>query len=454
MTTNNYVGWEEWVGLPELNLPALIAKTDTGADTSALHAFNIQTFGKKNNQMVRFGINPIDTDERFSIFCSAKIIDQRNVTSSNGITELRYVIETDMVIGGVTKRIPITLTNRENMKYKMIIGRSALDGFQISADKSFLQTELSYDSYKKVKNNGHRRSLRIGILSLEPTNYSNLKIIEAAEKNSHFCEILNTKRCYLNIESDKPEVHYDGKVLPHYDVIIPRIGPSITKYGMAVVRQFEAMGTFCLNSSASIGTSRDKLAAHQALAINRIPMPDTAFANSPRDTENIIDLTAGAPLVVKLLESSQGKGVILAETRKAASSVISAFQKLNAPFIVQDFVKDSNGSDLRLFVIGGKVIASMMRSASEDDFRSNLHAGGKASKVKITQDERKIAKQAAKAMGLNIAGVDILRSSEGPKVLEVNSSPGLQGIETINKLNVASLIIDYLEKRLGLSKIK
>ena len=454
MATNNYVGWEEWVSLPELNLPALIAKTDTGADTSALHAFNIQTFGKKSNQMVRFGINPIDTDERFSVFCSAKIIDQRNITSSNGIAELRYVIETDMVIGGVMKRIPITLTNRENMKYKMIIGRSALDGFQISAEKSFLQTELSYDSYKKVKNNGHRRSLRIGILSLEPTNYSNLKIIEAAEKNGHFCEILNTTRCYLNIESDKPEVHYDGKVLPHYDVIIPRIGPSITKYGMAVVRQFEAMGTFCLNSSASIGTSRDKLAAHQALAINRIPMPDTAFANSPRDTENIIDLTAGAPLVVKLLESSQGKGVILAETRKAASSVISAFQKLNAPFIVQDFVKDSNGSDLRLFVIGGKVIASMMRSASEDDFRSNLHAGGKASKVKITQDERKIAKQAAKAMGLNIAGVDILRSSEGPKVLEVNSSPGLQGIETINKLNVASLIIDYLEKRLGLSKIK
>jgi len=454
MQINNYVGWEEWVSLPELNLPALIAKTDTGADTSALHAFNIQTFGNKNNQMVRFGINPIETDERFSIFCSAKIIDQRNVTSSNGITELRYVIETDIVVGGVIKKIPITLTNRENMKYKMIIGRSALDGFQISADKSFLQKVLSYDSYKKIKKNGHRRSLRIGILSLEPNNYSNLKIIEASEQNGHFCEILNTKRCYLNIESDKPEVHYDGKVLPHYDVIIPRIGPSITKYGMAVVRQFEAMGTFCLNSSLSIGTSRDKLAAHQALAINRIPMPDTAFANSPRDTENIIDLTAGAPLVVKLLESSQGKGVILAETKKAASSVISAFQKLNAPFIVQNFIKDSNGSDLRLFVIGGKVIASMMRSASDDDFRSNLHVGGKASKVKITQDERKIAKQATKAMGLNIAGVDILRSSEGPKVLEVNSSPGLQGIETINNINVASMIIDYLEKRLGLSKIQ
>tara|TARA_B100002019_G_C21247379_1_gene589141 strand:+ start:523 stop:1890 length:1368 start_codon:yes stop_codon:yes gene_type:complete len=450
---NNFVGWEEWVSLDELNLPALIAKTDTGAETSALHAFNIQTFGKENNQMVRFGINPIDNDDRFSIFCSARIVDQRNVTSSNGFSELRYVIETDITIGDVKRKIPITLTNRENMKYKMIIGRSALDGFQISADRSFLQKTLSYELYKKAKKNNYRRSLRIGILSLEPSNYSNKKIIEAAENNGHFCEILNTKRCYLNIEYDRPEVHYDGDILPYYDVIIPRIGPSITKYGMAVVRQFEAMGTFCLNSSASIGTSRDKLAAHQALAINRIPMPDTAFANSPRDTENIIDLTTGAPLVVKLLKSSQGKGVVLAETKKAASSVISAFQKLNAPFIVQDFIKDANGSDLRLFVIGGKVIASMIRSAAGDDFRSNLHAGGKASKTKITKEERKIAKQATKAMGLNIAGVDILRSIEGPKVIEVNSSPGLQGIEKVNKINIASLIIDYVEKKLGLPKI-
>ena len=452
--SNNFVGWEEWVSLPELNLPALVVKTDTGADLSALHAFNIQTFGKEDNLMVRFGINPIDTDERFSIFCSARVIDQKNITSSNGISELRYVIETEIIIGDVKKKIPVTLTNRENMKYKMIIGRSALDGFKISADKSFLQTTLNYDLYKKVKNYNHRRALRIGILSLEPYNYSNLKIIAAAENNGHHCEILNTKRCYLNIESDNPEVHYDGSVLPHYDVIIPRIGPSITKYGMAVVRQFEAMGTFCLNSSASIGTSRDKLAAHQALAFNRISMPDTAFANSPRDTQNIIDLTSGGPLVVKLLESSQGRGVVLAETKKAASSVISAFQKLNAAFIVQDFVKGANGSDIRLFVISGKVVASMMRSASDDDFRSNLHAGGKASKVKITQEERKIAKEATKAMGLNIAGVDILRSTNGPKVLEVNSSPGLQGIQTINNINVASLIIDYIEKRLGLSKIK
>ena len=453
MENKKFVGWEEWVSLPKLNLSALIAKTDTGAETSALHAFNIQVFGK-NNQMVRFGINPIPSDDRFSIFCSAKIIDQRNVTSSNGITELRYVIESDIVIGGEKRTIPITLTNRENMKYKMIIGRNALEGFQISADKSFLQGELSFDNYKKAKNYDYRRSLRIGILSLEPNNYSNKRLIEAAEKNDHFCEILNTKRCYLNIEADKPEVHYDGKVLPHYDVIIPRIGSSITKYGMAVVRQFEAIGTFCLNSSSSIGLSRDKLAAHQLLALHQIPMPDTAFANSPRDTKHIVDLATGAPLVVKLLESSQGKGVILAETKKAASSVISAFQRLNAPFIVQNFVKDAGGSDLRLLVVGGKVVASMMRTAKDDDFRSNLHAGGVPKKVRITKEERSNNKKAANAMGLNIAGVDILRSSKGPKVLEVNSSPGLEGIEKVNGADLADKIIDYIEKRLGLSKLE
>ena len=452
MKKNNFVGWEEWVSLPELNLPAIIAKTDTGADTSALHAFNIQVFGDKKNQMVRFGVNPIVSDERFSVFCSAKVIDRVKIMSSNGISELRFVIETEITIGNVTKKIPITLTNRENMKYKMIIGRNALDGFRVSPDKSFLQKILDYNLYKLVKNYGYRRNLRIAILSMEPNNYSNLKIIKAAEKNGHYCEILNTKRCYLNIESDNPEVHYNGKVLPHYDAIIPRIGPSISRYGMAIVRQFEAMGTYCLNSSMSIGVSRDKLAAHQALVLNRIPMPNTAFANSPHDTNHIIDLTSGAPLVVKLLESSQGKGVVLAETKKAASSVISAFQQLHAPFIVQDFVKDTKGSDLRLFVIGRKVVATMMRSSSTEDFRSNLHAGGKASKIKPTIEEIKIAKRATKAMGLSIAGVDILRSSDGPKVLEVNSSPGLKGIEEINKINIAAKIIDYLEKRLGVAK--
>ncbi|MDB4244599.1 30S ribosomal protein S6--L-glutamate ligase [Gammaproteobacteria bacterium] len=450
---NLNVGWEEWVSLPELGLPSLVSKTDTGAATSALHAFNIQPFGSKTRPKVRFGINPIEDNNQFAIYCSANVSDVRTVTSSNGMSELRYVIETELVIGDVKKKIEITLTNRENMKYKMILGRSALDGFTVQPEISFEQGFLSYDLYKNIKKQvPARRSLRIAILTIEPNNYSTKRLVEAAEARDHVCELINTRRCYLNIQSHKPEVHYEGEALPHFDAIIPRIGSSITFYGMAVVRQFQAMGTYCLNSSSSIGLSRDKLAAHQTLVSHRIPMPNTAFANSPHDTESLIDLASGAPLVLKLLESTQGKGVLLAESRKAAAGVISAFQKLNAPFIVQEFVKEASGSDIRCLVIGNKVVASMMRTAGDEDFRANLHAGGSAKKIIITKEERKISIQATKALGLSFAGVDIIRTGTGPKVLEVNSSPGLEGIEKVSKKDIAGLIIEHLEIKAGIIK--
>ena len=452
--SNINIGWEEWVSLPKLGLPALISKTDTGAQTSALHAFNIQPFGSEKKPKVRFGINPIEGNEQFSIYCSADVVDVRTITSSNGISELRYVIETSVVIGEVTRNIEITLTNRENMKYKMILGRSALDGFTVQPEKSFEQPLLSYDLYKNIKKQmPARRSLRIAVLTLEPNNYSTRRIVEAAEANDHVCELINTKRCYLNIQSVDPNVHYDGKALPHYDVVIPRIGSSITFYGMAVVRQFEAMGTFCLNSADAIGISRDKLAAHQVLARHRIPMPNTAFANLPKDTDNLIGLVSGSPLVVKLLESTQGKGVLLADTKKSASGIINAFRKLNAPFIVQEFIKESSGTDIRCLVIGNKVVAAMMRTSADDDFRSNLHAGGKAKRITITKEERTISIKATKALGLNIAGVDIIRTATGPKVLEVNSSPGLEGIESVSKKDIANLIINYIEKKSGFKSL-
>ena len=442
------VGWEEWVSLPELGLPSLVSKTDTGATTSALHAFNIQPFGSKTRPKVRFGINPIEDNNQFAIYCSANVSDVRTVTSSNGISELRYVIETELVIGDVKKKIEITLTNRENMKYKMILGRSALDGFTVQPEKSFEQGLLSYDLYKNIKKQvPARRSLRIAILTLEPNNYSTKRLVEAAEARDHVCELINTRRCYLNIQSHKPEVHYEGEALPHYDAIIPRIGSSLTFYGAAVVRQFEAMGTFCLNSSVAIGLSRDKLAAHQTLIKHEIPMPSTAFANSPHDTENLISLVDGVPLILKLLESAQGKGVLLAESKKAASGIISAFQRLQAPFILQEFEAESGGSDLRCLVIGNKVVAGMIRSAGEGDFRSNLHAGGIASKANISKEEKLISIKATKALGLGMAGVDILRTSDGPKVIEVNSSPGLKGIGAVSKLNLGEIIISYLEKK-------
>ena len=216
---------------------------------------------------------------------------------------------------------------------------------------------------------------------------------------------------------------------------------------MALVRQFEAMGTFCLNSSGAIGLSRDKLAAHQTLIKHAIPMPSTAFANSPHDTENLISLVDGVPLILKLLESTQGKGVLLAESKKAASGIISAFQRLQAPFILQEFEAESGGSDLRCLVIGNKVVAGMIRSAGEGDFRSNLHAGGVASKANVTKEEKLISIKATKALGLEMAGVDILRTPDGPKVIEVNSSPGLQGIGSVSNLNLGEVIISHIEKK-------
>lgn len=440
------VGWEEWLALSSLGLPALKAKTDTGARTSALHAFNIQPFGSEEKPKVRFGIHPIPDRPDIEVYCSAPVVDKREVTSSNGQTELRYVIKTPVTMGERTWDIEITLTNRENMAYRMLLGRAALEEITVKPAESFLQPELTYELYSTLKKSKPiKRSLRIAILTREPKNYSTRRLVAAAEENDHVVELIDTKRCYLNIQSHQPEVHYDGKPLPYYDAVIPRIGASLTFYGMAVVRQFEAMGTYCVNTADAIGASRDKLAAHQILARHRINMPTTAFANSPKDTKSLITLAGGAPIVVKLLESTQGKGVVLAETQKAASAVISAFQGLDANFIAQEFVKEAAGSDVRCLVVGKKLVASMMRVSGDDDFRSNLHAGGTSKKVRITKEERALALKATKALGLKVAGVDILRTDSGPKVLEVNSSPGLEGIERTSGKSVAEAIIAHIE---------
>lgn len=447
---NIVVGWEEWVTLPELGLPALKAKTDTGARTSALHAFSIQPFGSEKKPFVRFGIHPVPDNPDIEVFCSARVVDRREVTSSNGQKELRYVIKTPIIIGKRKWNIEITLTNRGNMAYRMLLGRTALEEVAVQPTQSFIQGQLSYHLYDKIaRQKPIKRPLRIAVLTREPNNFSTRRLVEEAEKRNHVIELIDTKRCYLNIQSHNPEVHYDGKPLPVYDAVIPRIGASLTFYGMAVVRQFEAMGTFCLNSAASIGASRDKLAAHQILARHRIPMPTTAFANSPKDTNSLLSLVGGAPTVLKLLQSTQGRGVVLAETKKAGEAVISAFQGLDAHFIAQEFVKEAAGSDVRCFVVGKKVVGAMMRTADAEDFRSNLHAGGKAKRVALSKDEKAIAIRSANVLGLTVAGVDLIRTETGSKVLEVNSSPGLEGLEKISRKNVAEKIIEYIENNVS-----
>jgi ribosomal protein S6--L-glutamate ligase len=288
--------------------------------------------------------------------------------------------------------------------------------------------------------------MKIAILSRNAKLYSTRRLVEAGLQRGHEVIVLDTLHCYMNINSREPSIHYDGTELPDFDAVIPRIGASITFYGTAVLRQFEMMGVYPLNESVAISRSRDKLRSMQLMARKGIGMPVTGFAHSPDDIPDLIQMVGGAPLVIKLLEGTQGIGVVLAETRKAAESVIEAFMGLKANIMVQEFIKEAGGADIRCFVVGDRVVAAMKRQAQDGEFRSNLHRGGTATLIRITPEERATAVRAARTMGLNVAGVDILRSNHGPVVMEVNSSPGIEGIEAATGINVADLIIDFIEK--------
>jgi len=287
--------------------------------------------------------------------------------------------------------------------------------------------------------------MRIGILSRKKDLYSTRRLVEAAENRGHSARVIDPLRCYMNINPKNLSMHFKGEDLVGFDAIIPRIGASITFYGTAVVRQFEMMGVYCLNESQAISRSRDKLRSLQLLSRQGIGLPNTGFANSPDDKEDLMSLIGRPPFVIKLLEGTQGKGVVLTETKKASESVIDAFRNLDANFLVQEFIEEAKGADIRCFVVGDSVIASMERTAKDGEFRSNLHRGGKASLIEITSEEKTMAVRSAEIMGLNVAGVDLIRSSHGPLVLEVNSSPGLQGIEKATQKDVAGMIIEFLE---------
>ena len=276
--------------------------------------------------------------------------------------------------------------------------------------------------------------------------YSHRRLKEAAEARGHSCRIVNTLRCYMNIASRRPEVWYEGERLPAPDALIPRIGASVTFYGLAVLRQFEMMGTYPLNESVAIGRSRDKLRSMQLLARDGIGLPVTTFAHDPKQTEEVLKLAGGAPVVIKLLEGTQGIGVVLADTDRSAKSVFEAFRGANVNIMLQEFIKEAGGADIRALVVGGKVVAAMKRSGADGEFRSNLHRGGSAQVIRLSSEERATALRAAKTMGLNVCGVDMLRSNHGPVVMEVNSSPGLEGIEKATGKDVAGLIVEHLEK--------
>ncbi len=444
------LGSEEWFSFPDLGIPTIKARIDSGAKTSALHAINIAPFLKDGNNWVKFDINPIQNDLKTIIHCEAPLVDKRIVKSSSGYREQRYVIQTILDIGTTSWSIEMTLTNRDSMGFRMLLGREAMSGrILVDPEQLFLLGQETSDKLSEIYQNAVAppSGLRIGLLASNPELYSNKRIMEAGEMRGHEMHFLSIKECYMKLDATKPEIHYrGGKILNQFDAIIPRIRPSITFYGCALTRQFEALKVYCLNSSIAITQSRDKLFSLQLLLNHGIEIPTTGFANSPLDTDDLIKMVGGPPLIVKLLEGTQGKGVVLAETKKAAESVINAFKSLNANILVQEFIKEANGKDIRCFVIDGKVVAAIQREALPGEFRANIHLGGTASIIKVTSEEKKIAIKAAKAMDLKVAGVDIIRSSKGPLLLEVNSSPGLEGIEGATNKDIAGEMFRAIEK--------
>jgi ribosomal protein S6--L-glutamate ligase len=296
--------------------------------------------------------------------------------------------------------------------------------------------------------------MKIAMLARNPKLYSHKRLVEAAEARGHEIKIFNTLRVTMNITSHRPEAYYDGQKIEGYDAVIPRIGASITFFGLAVLRQLEMMGVWPLNESVAIGRSRDKLRSVQLLARRGIGLPVTAFAHKPKQADEVIKIAGGAPVIIKLLEGTQGIGVVLGETERSAKSVIEAFGGVKVNILVQEFIKEAGGSDIRAFVVGERVVASMRRQGAEGEFRSNIHRGGSAQSIKITPEERSTATRAAQILGLNVCGVDMLRSNHGPVVMEVNSSPGLEGVEKATGIDIAGKIIEFIEKHAVTGKTK
>ena len=452
MSTVNILGSEEWCSFGELQIPAIKARIDSGAKTSSIQATNIKRVIRQGVPYVDFEVNPIQDNRSVSVFCSAKIIDTRISKSSSGTTQKRYVIKTPLTIMGQTFEIELTLANRDSMDYRMLLGREAMNGrFLVDPSKHFLAGDFEEQSFHDLYKHLYKEKtgLRIGLLATNRELYSNKRLMEAALARGHEIQFLNIQHCYMKLDAQTPEVRYrGGNILDKFDAVIPRIRPSMTFYGCALLRQFDSIGTYCLNSSASISQSRDKLFSSQLFSKNGIQIPVTGFAKSPLETKDLIDMVGGSPLIIKLLESTQGKGVVSAETNKAAESVINAFKSLQANILVQEFIKEAEGKDIRCFVVDGKVVASIMRQAPKGEFRSNIHQGGTAHKVKITAEERRLAIKASKIFNLDVAGVDIIRSNKGPLLLEVNSSPGLEGIENATGKDIANSIIMAIEKKL------
>ncbi len=446
------IGRAEKIALLDFGISEVPAKVDTGADTSAIWVSSIE---EKEDGLYFVLFSPESPNytgvmQRFT----KPDYSITRVANSFGQKELRYKVKLSIRVKDRTIRATFTLSDRSEKTYPILLGRKLLHGkflVDVTGGDPLRELEdqkaasLEAELRKIKRRTGSSSGLRIAILSKGPGNYSTKRLKEEALRRGHDVRVVNYAKCYVTLESGKPVVRYAGESLHDIDVIIPRIAANLTLYGTSMVRQFELQNVFTTTTSIAITRSRDKLRSTQLLAKAGIGIPKTVFARETADLDDVLDQVGGAPAIIKVASGTHGNGVVLAETKKAAKAVMQAFYVEGVSFIVQEYVAESAGTDIRAFVVNGKVVASMKRQSLDDDFRSNLHQGGEGSIVKLTDEERRTAVKAAKAMGLPICGVDMMRSDRGPLVLEVNSSPGF-GIEKVTGRNVAEKIIEYVEQ--------
>lgn len=460
MTIKITIGNQEWCSFPDLGIPAIKARIDSGAKTSSLHAFNIRGFERNAEHWVSFDLHPIQNNRKIVVQCEAKSIDQRMVKSSSGVAETRHVIRVPVQLGENTWLVELTLANRDSMGFRMLLGREAMHG-RVLVDPSIDFALINYTNDEIQELYTHIEpckkdlvsGLKIGLLASNPDLYSNQRIMAAGEELGHEMVFLNIKQCYMKLDASVPEAHYrGGEQLSDLDAVLTRIRPSISFYGTTLTRQLESMGILTCNNSSALSQTRDKLLMLQLMLKSGVNIPATGFANSPKDTKGLIEMVGGAPLIVKLLEGDQGRGFVLAETQEAAESVINAFKVLPDNLFVQKFIQEAEGRDIRCFVINGKVVASIQRISAPDEFTNDIALGAKAKRVKITPQEKALAIRAAKVLGLNIAGVDLIRSNVGPLLLDVSATPELEIIESVTGKDIAAKIIGSIEKKLAWSR--
>lgn len=446
------IGRAEKIDLRDFSLMDIPAKVDTGADSSSLWVSNVEE-REDGLYFVLFGPDSEYYTGQEQHFTKPDY-ELTRVANSFGQKELRYKVKLRITLKDRQLRASFTLSDRSLKTYPILLGRKLLhgkflvdvaDGDPLHEAEREKAEQLKRDLAKVITPKSSGNGLKIAILSKGPGNYSTKRLKEEALARGHEVRVINYAKCYVTLESNKPVVRYEGESLHDIDVVIPRIAANLTSYGGSIVRQFEMQNVFTTTTSIALVRSRDKLRSTQLLAKAGVGVPKTVFARETADLDDVLDQVGGAPVIIKVARGTHGNGVVLAETKKAAKAVMQAFYVEGVSFIVQEFVAESAGTDIRAFVVNGKVVASMQRQSLDDDFRSNLHQGGSGTPVKLTEEERKTAQRAAKAMGLPICGVDMMRSERGPLVLEVNSSPGF-GIEKVTDRNVAAKIIDYVEQ--------